>query len=386
MVNKIGRTATPRRRFLQMSAAGVVTLSTIGGVAGSRSALAAKGPVRWISPRGTLDVMDDYAYWVAKEMGYFGDLATEMEPGPSDGTATVKFVDQKKADVGFPSPGVFTLGIGQGMDLVSAWSHTGQEVFDFAFRKGEGVKTIKELEGKTILLGSAAWQAITDPILAAAGVDLKTVKYLDAGWPTWGTALKQGQGDAALAWEGLRADWNAKGFAYDYLIGQDVSKFPANTFVIRGSDFNDQSTHDMYKQYFRGWAMGMEFTHQNPRAAADIVFKHLPEVKNTLGVELGTQSMLELANVFRGDMSKREGWGWHDPAAWKSYFEIVHKIGQVDRLLKVEDFVKNDFVGPANDFDKAKVAADANGWKLSADMEKVDIDKLKANLFFNVIR
>ena len=65
--------------------------------------------MRWVSPRGTVEVLDDYPYWVAKKFGYFGDIETTLEPGPSDATATVKLVDQNQADVGYPSPGVFSL-------------------------------------------------------------------------------------------------------------------------------------------------------------------------------------------------------------------------------------------------------------------------------------
>jgi len=48
--------------------------------------------------------------------------------------------------------------------------------------------------------------------------------------------------------------------------------------------------------------------------------------------------------------------------------------------------VTNDFVGPANSFDMAKVKADAAGYKLSSDMQEVDIDKIKKNFYSNAIR
>ncbi|TIQ92157.1 ABC transporter substrate-binding protein, partial [Mesorhizobium sp.] len=94
--------------------------------------------------------LDDYPYWAAKKAGYFGDLDTDMQPGPSDGTATVKFVDVGQADMGFPSPGVFSFAIQNGMKLKSVFHMGARDTFSLAFRKGEGTNDLKTLEGKTI--------------------------------------------------------------------------------------------------------------------------------------------------------------------------------------------------------------------------------------------
>ena len=87
-----------RRRFLTVTAGGISATALLGA-SGMQSALAAGESVRWVSPRGTIEVLDDYPYWVAKKYGYFGDIQTTLEPGPSDATATVKLVDQKQADM-----------------------------------------------------------------------------------------------------------------------------------------------------------------------------------------------------------------------------------------------------------------------------------------------
>lgn len=97
------RTGISRRTFLQVTAAGVVTATALGA-SGLKARAAAYEKFTWISPRGTLEVLDDYPYWAAKKAGYFDGLSTDMQPGPSDGTATVKFVDVGQADMGFPRP------------------------------------------------------------------------------------------------------------------------------------------------------------------------------------------------------------------------------------------------------------------------------------------
>src|SRR4029453_10216398 len=211
-----------RRRLLTATAGGVAAIS-LGSLLPHQARAA--GTVRWVSPRGTIEVLDDYPYWVAKKYGYFGDIETTLEPGPMEATATGKPVDQEKSDMGYPSPGVFSLALEQGIPLTSVWEMGAYDVFDLAFRKGEAVKSFAELQVKTVVLGNAGWRAICDPMFAQAGVDPSTIKYAEAG-SGWGQALQQGQGDAALIWEGLRAQWTGQGLDFDYLIGRNVSKFP----------------------------------------------------------------------------------------------------------------------------------------------------------------
>ena len=55
-----------------------------------------------------------------------------------------------------------------------------------------------------------------------------------------------GQGDAALSWEGLRAQWKGQGLDFDYILGRNFSKLPANSFVIRKADFDDAAKRKVY--------------------------------------------------------------------------------------------------------------------------------------------
>ncbi len=364
-----------RRNLLTATAAGV-SLATIGG---PRFASAAAPTVRWVSPRGTVEVLDDYPYWVAKKFGYFGDIDTTLEPGPLEATATVKLVDQGQADMGYPSPGVFSLALGQGIPLVSVFEMGGADVFDFAFRKGEKPQALKALEGKTVVLGSAGWQAITNPLLTSAGVDTTKINYVEAG-NGWAQALSQGKGDAALSWEGLRAQWRGQGLDFDYVLGKTFSKFPANSFVVRKADFGDAEKRKLYERYLRGWAMGLEFGRENPRAATHIVMQQFPGLASQMTPSIATESQMELASAFGGRWDERKKWGFHILSSWQSFFDTSKQIGQLQTDLKAEDVIKNDLIDGANDFDHAKVKTDAADYSLPPDYGAVDVAALAKSL------
>jgi NitT/TauT family transport system substrate-binding protein len=366
-----------RRQFMQRAAALGLTVPMLTAT-GSLSAFAqdAKNKVVWVSPRGSLEVLDDYPYWVGQKMGYFGDIQTELLPAILEATSSSKAVADNQADMSYVSPGVFSLGVEAGIDLVSVWEMGAYDVFDIALPKGnpQGITTLKDLEGKTVILGDQGWSSIVDPMVAQAGGDPSKVKYASSG-STWGQTLAAGQGDAALSWEGLRAQWGAGGLDFDYILGKDWSKFPANSFQIRRSDFEDASLKDLYTNYLKGWAMGLEFGFLNPRAATQITME-VPEITKALNdtfkdKNIAVDSMWELATVYRGDWATRQGWGWHDLDSWNLFLTTIKDIGQLTKEIKAEDIIKNDFVAGGNDFDHDKVKADAAAFQLSTDFAAV---------------
>ena len=370
-----------RRQLLTRAAALGLTAPALSlGTRGLLSASAqTKNKVVWVSPRGTLEVLDDYPYWVATKMGYFGDIETELLPAIAEATSSSKAVADNNADMSYVSPGVFSLGVEAGIDLVSVWEMGAYDVFDIALEKGnpKAIATLKDLEGKTVVLGDLGWSSIVDPMVAQAGGDPSKVKYQSAGLAGWGQALQAGEADAALSWAGLRAQWLAGGLDFDYIIGKTWSKFPANSFQIRRGDFEDATLKDLYTNYLKGWAMGLEFGHNNPRAATQITME-AEGISAALQATfpdkaIAVQSMWQLADVFRGDWKTRDGgkWGWHSMDSWNTFLTTIKEIGQLTKEIKAEDIIFNDYVAAANEFDKAKVKADADAFTLSADFEAV---------------
>jgi NitT/TauT family transport system substrate-binding protein len=366
-----------RRDFLRRTAAvglGVSVLSG-AGVARALAASSATQTVRWISPRGTLDVMDDFDLWVPIKMGYFNKLgiSAKLIAGPiGDALATTKFVAQKQADMGYPSPGVLTTSIDGGIPVKSIWDMISGQVFDFALPQNSSITSVQDLKGKKIALGSAGWSTIVDPILVEAGVDPKSVTYVNAG-NQWAQAVESGQADAGLAWEGLRAQWAGQGLKLKFLIGTKFSKQPSNVYSVRASDLKNTAKVDLYTRFLQGMIMGLEFAKANPRAAAQITYTARPALQKSLKPQAAYDSFLELATAYGTSHRQGKGWGWHFPQGWASYLKIVHDLGQTKKLLAPSDVYTNSLVVVANRrADRKTAIADAKRFKLSATWQKVD--------------
>ncbi|MDQ2682700.1 MAG: ABC transporter substrate-binding protein [Chloroflexota bacterium] len=381
VISDLTSSRSNRRSMMKRAAALGLAVPAMGSTRLlSASAQETKNSVHWMSPRATLEVLDDYPYWVAKRFGYFGDIETVIDPAILEATSSTKAVAEGQGDMAYPSPGVFSLGLEQGIDLVTVFQMGAYDVFDIAVPKGNpgGIQSAADLEGKTVLLGDIGWSGIVDPMVAQAGGDPSTVNYVAAG-TSWAQALSEGQGDAALSWAGLRAQWLATGLDFDYVLGKSWSKFPANSFVIRRSDFEDASLADLYTRYLRGWAMGLEFGHQNPRAATQITME-AEEISAALNdtfpdKAVAVQSMWQLADVFRGDFPNRNGgqWGWHSMESWKIFLDTATEIGQLQETWDPAELIFNDYIDGANDFDKAQVKADADGFELSEEFAAVEV-------------
>jgi len=368
-----------RREVLRRGAVGAAVLSSgsllTAGKAFGRSAATVE-TVRWISPRGTLQVMDDFNLWVPLKMGYFKTLGIETKliaGSVTDALASTKFVAQNKADMGYPSPGVLTASIDSGMGVKSIWDVISGQVFNFGLPANSKIKSPKELKGKSIALGSSGWKVIVDPMLVELGIDPKSVRYVSAG-PSWMQAVATGKADAGLAWEGLRAQLAGQGLKLKYLIGTTWSKHPSNVYSVRAADLEDPAKRDLYTRFLQGVVMGLEFTKANPRAAAQITYRSLPDLQKTLKPQLALDSMLELAHAYGGSHLKGQGWGYNYAKGWANYLKVVHGLGQTKKLLPTKDVITNELQVVANrKADVARARKDAKAYKLDKDFAQTKV-------------
>jgi NitT/TauT family transport system substrate-binding protein len=381
-----------RRRFLTNSAGAGLAASSFGlllaacggddeepsgdTAAGGTGQAGERATVRWISPRGTLDVMDDYNLWVPIEQGYFDELNLDVEliAGPGgNATASATFVAENQADMGYPSPGVLTSSIDSGVAVKSVWEMISGQVFNFSLPEDSEITDVTQLEGKTMSVLTAGWKVIVDPILVEVGVDPDSIKYLESG-PQWNQVVSQGRADAGLAWEGLRAQLKGQGLKLKYLLGSEFSEGPSNSYVVRRADLDDETQRDVFARFFQGVVMGMTFAKVNPQAAAQITYRQRPDLAATLEPQLALESMIELATAYGTEEREGNGFGYHPVDAWESYIQNIADLGQIQKVLPVDDVVTNEFVEPANsEADVERARSDAEAFELDDDFAQTTV-------------
>ena len=205
----------------------------------------------------------------------------------------------------------------------------------------------------------------------APGVDPESITYVGSG--QWGQLVQQGQADAALAWEGLRAQWDAIGLDFRYLIGSDFSNDPSNGYVIRASDLEDPEKAAIMTCFLRGVSMGLEFGRLNPQAAAQITYAKFPAVQEQMTPELALESMRQLMWLYNQTNKAGLGYGYSDFENWQSYLDRLFELGQTTRQLEAAEAVSNQLVEGANAFDAERVAADAAAFELAPEWAELEL-------------
>jgi NitT/TauT family transport system substrate-binding protein len=375
-----------RRELLKRSAVAGVGVTTLAGLSVETAAArsSAVDTVRWVSPRGTLEVMDDYNLIVPTVMGYYKPLNISVKMSPGDASGNLPQVAAGQMDMGYASPGVFTASVEAGVPVTSVWEMFPGQVFDFVLPAGSKIKNPRQLRGKTIAIYNASWKAIVDPMLAEVGLNPKTVKYREFG-PQWNQAVALKLTDAGLSWEGLRAQlegtaafFGSGNAGLEFLIGSEWgSKGPSNSYQVRTADLDDPAKVDIYTRLLTGSVMGFEFCRVNPRAAAQIVYEQYPGMQKVITPQVALESMMQLASIYHA--SRRlppHLYGYHYPNAWTKYLNTVYKLGQTKTRLTTSRVLTNALVQPANaKADKARARRDAAKFKLSAAFKKTTIPK-----------
>ena len=203
---------------------------------------------------------------------------------------------------------------------------------------------MSQLGHTTIGLHNEVDYVVTNPLLVAQHVDIKTIKYVGLG-ELWPQATALGQVDASLCWEGKRGEVIAQGIKLKYLRGSDFSKTPSNVYAIRTSDLKDAKRMDVYKRFLQGVIMGREFAaREHAGGGAD----HLQGAARPPGDDVPAGRLEAMAEQAASYAKHKGLWGYADLVEWQKYLDVVHMLGQTKKHFTTKDILTNKYIAEVN--------------------------------------
>ena len=347
-----------RRSFLGWS------IATAVGIGSARWLLSAVGPERvrlhWVSPRGTLAVIDDYPIWTALGLGYMKELGVELSMSSGEVEMSKPPTTPARQPISFPSPASLVTGIDRGVPLKSVFQLVSGSIFGFALRKDGRQRRPQDLKDAVIAVGSESWRQIVDPLLVEAGVDPVTTRTEVAG-PDWLKAVSLGKADAALSWRGLER--NSDGRRLRHMVGESWSQLPANVYAVESDSEFQLNEVDGMTRFLRGVVMGLEFAQENPRAAAQITYRSAPGLASAMSPQAAVDVLGTVASTYSAGRKRGLPWGFHEESRWRRYLAAATASGLVKPIDPAQVYT-NRLIDGANSFDISAVRLNAATFEL----------------------
>jgi NitT/TauT family transport system substrate-binding protein len=159
------------RAMTRMSATGrrecgrTILLLVILLLAAANAATAQTAPAKKVKFQMDFVPQGLYAgFFYAKSLGFFAAENLDVELLDGKGSAlTIEAVANGNIDIGEANSGIAALAIGQGREIVSVGMFLGKSTFGFFVPEGSGIKSIKDISGKSVVMTPSAPEALLLP-------------------------------------------------------------------------------------------------------------------------------------------------------------------------------------------------------------------------------
>ena len=203
---------------------------------------------------------------------------------------------------------------------------------------------------------------------ASAGLNPDTdIRIVVAGEGAQTAALlHRGEVDALSQYDAQYAMVENAGIKLRLLDSPDTEHFPSNGLAAL-----DETLRGKRKQAValaQGFAKGTLFTLTNPEAAIRILWELYPQTKPTSKDE--SAALKDELNILATRMPKWRPeaggvskWGENSAKNFAAYLAFLERWGVLKQSIPVAELMTNDLIAEINDFDPAKVVAEAKAYK-----------------------
>lgn len=195
------------RKVAALTAASLATLLVLTGCAPAQSE--STGEVTSITV-GLIPVAEFYNTYVAKDQGFFKEVGLDVKVEVvSNAAAVVPSVVSGQYNIGSAATPPFFSAVEKGIPIVAianaanTTSKADKDTGAFVVKKNSSIKTLKDLEGKTIAVNglSSLPHVAAVARLADQKLNVASMKFVAMPFPDMQAALDQGRVDAVLTVE-----------------------------------------------------------------------------------------------------------------------------------------------------------------------------------------
>ncbi len=306
--------------------------------------------------------------WLAADsLGYYDELGLDVEFVATGGSGDVmEQVIAGNLDAGNPSAPAFGEAALVGLEVVNVFTYSSGAIFGIFVPQDGGITDIAGLRGANIGISEPGGGevAFLEAALRDAGIDpLTEVTFIPIGdgGPETLAALENGSVDAySTAYNDIFAVQTA-GITLNDLTPAIYNTFPARGIISTPARVAEKSA--AFELFARGTAMGIYFCLQEPENCRDLMKGAIPAVfeQNADGVSQGDLRFeLSLTQVPPADINRI---GQHDVEGTQAFLDLIQSTSADYISVNAADVLNSDFIDFANDFDRARVEADAAAYE-----------------------
>jgi len=279
--------------------------------------------------------------YVAKEKGWYQEQGINIEIiEPAEGALPVQVVAAGQADFGISYEEEVTHSRSVDVPIVSIAAIIQHNTSGFASPKEKNITRPKDFEGKKYgSFGSPTEHEVLSVLMAADGADVNKVEFVDVGAADFFVVTQKDVDFAWIfyGWTGLEAE--IRGVPLNIVMLNDWFKYLPDYYtpVIITSESEAKNKPDLIKQFMKATSMGYEYAISNPKEAAEILIKSVPELNS----DLVMKSQEWLANEYRSNAPR---WGEQKLEIWQNYPTWMFERGLLSKAIIAEEAYTNEFL------------------------------------------
>jgi NitT/TauT family transport system substrate-binding protein len=281
-------------------------------------------------------------FYIGQDKGFYKEEGIDLTIGEGQGSVrTVQTVGAKSDTFGVSDGASVILGAAAGAPITAFMGVMNQSPFAIITRAESNIKTLKDLEGKTIAATTGeAGLAIFPAIVQYNKLNNDAIKFLRVDGATKVVALLEKRVDAMLGgMENQTFILEQRGTPVNTINYKDVG---VNTvgLVIHAHNDTISKNPDLVRRFVRATQKSIAYAEKNHDEALASVFK----IKPDLDKDMARKQLVVSIPLIRANNADNQPLGYMDKAAWALTLDLMKQYRELKTEQPASSFYTNQFL------------------------------------------